>query len=665
MIHDVDQLLEQLVKTRRPQRLVGRARLRRADEGLGRPAQRPGGRPLPVRHPRGPPAAGAGLGGRARTTTGEVKDRRLPPRRFRLAYLVTAWTQRPEDEHRLLSALLGCFIRNAMLKPEELEGALAEADLPVYIDVAQPPSQDRSLADVWSALGGELKPSLDVVVTAPMIVGQSSAVRPAGPRSGRRSGSRAIGGPDGGRQRRRGRQGRGARAAGWSRLPEETVPEGRQGRPAGREAPRPRPARGLTAGRHGGDAEAGRAARRRLGPVGRRVRGRAPDDATGAPSARRGAAARPVARPPLRPARDRRGARPRRRRAPPRRRPRPERPVPRPVHLRRPGRRAARRAPADRGSRTRSTRRRRRRSRAIEAERRRGRAGRARTSGCAGSRRAFGAGPVRRRAAARRPRAGPRPAVRAPVRLPPRRRLAAPGERRPGPGAVRLRRQPGRRAGPGAARARTARWSPAGCVVVEDAGPAVPDPVAARPGPGRGAPPRRRHRRTRRSQPLLVDVASAADIGDVEIARPGDRQRACRSSTSASGPARRARRSPAAALAPLGRPGRRAGPRRGSGRPTSRGRSPRPPSREAGLLRRRAGRRARSRRSRAGPGRRPDVRRVAAAGRPARQPGWDPAWAREPPLLLDAPVATVGRAPRAVARRRSTARPRPASTRRS
>ena len=65
-----------------------------------------------------------------------------------------------------------------MLKPEELEGTLAEPNLPVYIDVAQPPSQDRSLADVWSALGGELKPSLDVVVTAPMVVGRTAPYGP-------------------------------------------------------------------------------------------------------------------------------------------------------------------------------------------------------------------------------------------------------------------------------------------------------------------------------------------------------------------------------------------------------------------------------------------------------------------------------------------------------
>jgi hypothetical protein len=110
-----------------------------------------------------------------RGADGMVSDRRLPPRRFKLAYLVTAWTQRPEDEHRLLSALLSCFLANPMIKPGELGGALEDAELPVYIDVGQPAGQERSLADIWSALGGELKPSLDLLVTAPVVVGLSAA----------------------------------------------------------------------------------------------------------------------------------------------------------------------------------------------------------------------------------------------------------------------------------------------------------------------------------------------------------------------------------------------------------------------------------------------------------------------------------------------------------
>src|SRR5882757_54581 len=42
--------------------------------------------------------------------SGRVQSRHLPPRHFKLSYLISAWTQRPEDEHRLLSALLACFI---------------------------------------------------------------------------------------------------------------------------------------------------------------------------------------------------------------------------------------------------------------------------------------------------------------------------------------------------------------------------------------------------------------------------------------------------------------------------------------------------------------------------------------------------------------------------
>ncbi len=109
-----------------------------------------------------------------RGADGQVTGRIQPHRRFRLAYLVTAWTQRPEDEHRLLSSLLLCFLRNAMLKPGELGGSLDEADLPLYIDVGGPEPEERSLADIWTALGGELKPSLDVVVTAPVVVGRTT-----------------------------------------------------------------------------------------------------------------------------------------------------------------------------------------------------------------------------------------------------------------------------------------------------------------------------------------------------------------------------------------------------------------------------------------------------------------------------------------------------------
>ena len=163
-----------------------------------------------------------------RGPNGQVSGRVQPARRFRLAYLVTAWTQRAEDEHRLLSSLLLCFLRNPMLKPGDLGGALDESDLPVYIDVGQPETQDRSLADIWSALGGELKPSLDVVVTAPIVVSAAAPFGPpvmAGPTIGLSSTDGAAE-SSGGRGRKR--------PAGPEPepLPEEIVPRGAEtGRP--------------------------------------------------------------------------------------------------------------------------------------------------------------------------------------------------------------------------------------------------------------------------------------------------------------------------------------------------------------------------------------------------------------------------------------------------
>ena len=109
---------------------------------------------------------------------GRVKERRLPPRRFRLSYLATAWTQRPEDEHRLLSSLLAGFLQHEYFPAELLQGTLEGEETPVLVTVALPPDDERKIADTWSALGGELKPSLDIVVIAPMNIARSIAAGP-------------------------------------------------------------------------------------------------------------------------------------------------------------------------------------------------------------------------------------------------------------------------------------------------------------------------------------------------------------------------------------------------------------------------------------------------------------------------------------------------------
>ncbi|MBV9023157.1 MAG: DUF4255 domain-containing protein [Streptomycetaceae bacterium] len=102
-----------------------------------------------------------------RDERGVVLSRRQPPRWFRLSYLVTVWTKRPQDEHRLLSAVLAALLPREMLAPRELTGSLATLGLTVSMTVGGVQSEARSLTDIWSALGGELKPSLDVVFTVP------------------------------------------------------------------------------------------------------------------------------------------------------------------------------------------------------------------------------------------------------------------------------------------------------------------------------------------------------------------------------------------------------------------------------------------------------------------------------------------------------------------
>ncbi|NEC91005.1 DUF4255 domain-containing protein [Streptomyces sp. SID12501] len=96
-----------------------------------------------------------------------VVKRRQPPRWFRLSYLVTAWTKQPQDEHRLLSAVLATLLPREMLSADELPPSLAVLGLSIPLSVAGIQSEARSMAEIWSALGGELKPSLDLVVTVP------------------------------------------------------------------------------------------------------------------------------------------------------------------------------------------------------------------------------------------------------------------------------------------------------------------------------------------------------------------------------------------------------------------------------------------------------------------------------------------------------------------
>ena len=120
MLHELDRAARS--SSARSARRRRRDRLRRADEGLGVAPQPADDRHLPLRHPPGRHAATSSARSTVRDDDGYIAQRRPQPKFFRLAYLVTAWTQRAEDEHRLLSALLVTFLRHETVPTDLLDG---------------------------------------------------------------------------------------------------------------------------------------------------------------------------------------------------------------------------------------------------------------------------------------------------------------------------------------------------------------------------------------------------------------------------------------------------------------------------------------------------------------------------------------------------------------
>jgi hypothetical protein len=102
--------------------------------------------------------------------------RRAPLPRINCRYLVTAWTADIRDEHSLLGATLVALLRHSELDREYLQGAYRDVERVPSIEVGTGEGADNS--DFWSALGGQLKPGLDVTVTATV---DSSLLVAAGP----------------------------------------------------------------------------------------------------------------------------------------------------------------------------------------------------------------------------------------------------------------------------------------------------------------------------------------------------------------------------------------------------------------------------------------------------------------------------------------------------
>lgn len=100
----------------------------------------------------------------------------VPPPRADCRYLVTAWTSEVDDEHRILGEVLTVLLRASELGAEHLPEALRDVSPPPSLSVAASGGDDQ--ADFWSALGGQLKPGLDLTVTLTV---DAATPRAAGP----------------------------------------------------------------------------------------------------------------------------------------------------------------------------------------------------------------------------------------------------------------------------------------------------------------------------------------------------------------------------------------------------------------------------------------------------------------------------------------------------
>ncbi|MBN1284764.1 MAG: DUF4255 domain-containing protein [Anaerolineae bacterium] len=101
-----------------------------------------------------------------RTVHENGRARRVaPPLRFDLSYLVTSWTRKAEDEHRLLWRALGALASIRVLEPAACVGALQNQPFKIPIKVAQGTTAVSTLAELWGVLDNQMRAGFNFVAT--------------------------------------------------------------------------------------------------------------------------------------------------------------------------------------------------------------------------------------------------------------------------------------------------------------------------------------------------------------------------------------------------------------------------------------------------------------------------------------------------------------------
>lgn len=90
---------------------------------------------------------------------------RSTPVRIDLYYMITAWANDPDDEHRLLTRTLMALFRQPHLPKELLTERLQDQPKPIPLRVAQQEVLVNPAQDIWNALDNEIRPAITLLVT--------------------------------------------------------------------------------------------------------------------------------------------------------------------------------------------------------------------------------------------------------------------------------------------------------------------------------------------------------------------------------------------------------------------------------------------------------------------------------------------------------------------
>jgi hypothetical protein len=108
--------------------------------------------------------------------------RKRPPVRVDCSYLITAWpsdatTDPADDEHRLLGEVMKVLLRHRLLPEAYLQGELEDQEPPLRTKILAE-NQLQSLGELWQAMGGKPKATLQYGVTVSVDVFEPVDVGP-------------------------------------------------------------------------------------------------------------------------------------------------------------------------------------------------------------------------------------------------------------------------------------------------------------------------------------------------------------------------------------------------------------------------------------------------------------------------------------------------------